>query len=284
MKNPILYLMSGFISLTVIILGFFFTEKPLHSVDKYKIYYGEINNTILEHIINYDMVILEAANLTKEQVKYIKKQKKTITLGYLSVMEIGDWDKEINEKLYDSDYLYLDGRKVRDKYKKNYIGNLGQTHFRNILLSVLEKRILYKGFDGIFIDTTGWIDSLENRNKELYKQQLDGYEELLKKITREYPGIIIVQNRGFSCFKLMSSNYVNGILWENFDIKSISSEDIKNNELINELEQIRFTKCITIFSVSYQNENENQEFARKMQWIHLQQNESTHHNKWILND
>lgn len=280
--NKILFLSIFFF---IIIAGyllkdFYKTKNPLENVNSYRIYYRGINEEILKDMRNYDLLVVEANHFDKQAVEVVKNNNYTMIFGYLSIMEIGNWDKEIIDRLEPADYLKINGDKAYNEKYNNYIGDISREHYQEVLLDVLEKRILSKGLDGVFIDTTAWIDNHED-DKEVYKKTLEGYEKFLIKVKEKYPDILILQNRGFEVFFTTSNNYTDGFVWENFNAPTVNKRK-SIQDRIDKLERIRTQKNVVIFSISYENEAENKTFAQKMKWKHLQQNNSSHHNEWTF--
>lgn len=268
--------------LTLIVVGYFYfirRDASLKYVRNFAIYYGNISNEILQDMSRYDMVIVEGLQFDRYQVEEVKK-KKTLIIGYLSVMEIGSWDKELTGKLGQGDYLTINGVKQYSAGYGNFIGDISNRHFRESLIDILETRIVARGMDGVFLDTTGWLDDYKS-NRELYLRLLKGYEELLKEIRARHHGLLILQNRGFSNFFDMSSDYIDGIVWENFDSVKADTDDTVR-ERAGRVRKTGRKKDVTVFMVSYTNEKANSEYAQRMKWKHLQHNDGTVHNQWLF--
>lgn len=252
-------------------------ENPLVNVEKFRVYYRDIDETILEDMQNLDLVIVEASHFNQQNVQSVKKNG-TIILGYLSIMEIGKWDSEVINQLDPSDYLTIDGERVYNEKYENYLGDLSKEHYREVLLDTLEKRILSKGMDGVFFDTIGWLDSYKN-DGEVYDRLKVGYEELLKRIRKRFSGIYILQNRGFKSFYEVSCKYTQGIMWENFDITTADQRESVRDR-INKLERLRRKNNIQVFTISFENADANKNFTQKMKWKYLQESKEYRYIKW----
>lgn len=265
----------------IIFMAYFFNTRgsnPLEKIDSYRIYYRGINEMILQDMGNYDLVIVEASHFNRQDVQKVKDKNDTIILGYLSVMEIANWDREINGRLDTADYLTINGERQYANNYGNYIGNISHEHYQKILLDVLEKRIMSKGMDGVFLDTIDRLDEYEG-DSAVYGRLAAGYEKLLKTIRGRFPHIYILQNRGFLSSIRVSGNYIDGVLWENFNTLTIDNrKSIKNR--VGILEKLRLEKGIVIFTISNKNEVANEDFARKKGWKHLQVNERDGYHKW----
>ncbi|MCK4261055.1 MAG: endo alpha-1,4 polygalactosaminidase [Halanaerobiales bacterium] len=253
-------------------------NNSLGRVENYRIYYRNIDKGILSDMQNLDLVIVEALYFTLQDVEKVKEKNGTILLGYLSVMEFGNWDYEIADQLNPSDYLYVDGEKVYNKKYNNYVADISQEHYQEILLDTLEKRILSKGMDGVFFDTIDWIDYYKN-NEDVYKKLMVGYEELLIKITNRFPDLYIIQNRGFNTLYELRGTYVDGVVWENFDSSTIDTKK-SVQDILFKLKRLKKKKGIAIFTISFKNEIANKTYTHKNKWKHLQTEESKRYVEW----
>ena len=251
-------------------------KSSLEKVKKYRIYYRGIDDEIIKDMGKYDLLIVEALNFEKEDVRNIKKKKNTILIGYLSTIEIGHWDEEILEKMNEEDYMTFEGKRLYDKNFKNPLADISQEHYQKILFNTLEERILSKGMDGVFLDTVDWIDYYST-NEEIYKKLNKGYEEVLKKIRKKYPDIYIIQNRGFKSVFDFSSNYIDGFLWENLNVNEFD-EDYQ--ETFKKLQEINSKNKFVIFSLSFEDERENNIFTKKLNWKHMYLEKDGRYTKW----
>ncbi|AFS79510.1 hypothetical protein Curi_c25150 [Gottschalkia acidurici 9a] len=251
-------------------------KSSLEKVKKYRIYYRGIDDEIITDMEKYDLLIVEALNFEKEDVRNIKKKKNTILIGYLSTIEIGHWDEEILEKMNEEDYMTFEGKTLYNKSFKNPLADISQEHYQEILLNTLEERILSKGMDGVFLDTVDWIDYYST-NEEIYKKLNKGYEEVLKKIRKKYPDIYIIQNRGFKSVIDFSSDYIDGLLWENLNVNEFD-EDYQ--ETFKKLQEINSKNKFVIFSLSFEDERENSIFTKKLNWKHMYLEKDGRYTKW----
>lgn len=267
------------ITIFVLIIAIFYLlmnrANPLVKVENYRIYYGEINSKILQEMSDYDMVVVEALQFTPQEVEKVKAKKGTIVIGYISVMEIGNWDKKLINQLQPVDYLSVNGQKAYNPQYSNYIGDISKTSYQDKLLELIQARVLSLGMDGVFFDTVDRIDDYKEDNKT-YKRLAGGYDAFLMKVRQKYPNLIILQNRGFSTFNEGSWQYVDCIVWEDFDFETGKSI----MDRIEQLKIISSEKGVVVLTISYKNASVNKNYARQMKWKHLQQNDSTQHNSW----
>ncbi|WP_052404843.1 endo alpha-1,4 polygalactosaminidase [Bacillus rubiinfantis] len=191
-------------------------KNPLLDVKNYKIYYGNVSDAKVKELSRYDMVIIEPHEITKERVAKLKANG-TIVLGYLSIMELQQWDKAFTAKVKESNYLKVNYKKVYIEDWDTYLMDITNLHYQQLLFAELKEEIIAKKFDGVLLDTVGDIDDFYGDNKKVATKLRTGYGKLLQTITKKYPKLVFVQNWGFDTYKFTSKKYVDGILWENYD-------------------------------------------------------------------
>ncbi|SHH81047.1 putative glycoside hydrolase [Clostridium grantii] len=252
-------------------------SNPLKEISSYRIYYRKIDENILEDMTRFDLLIVEGSFFEKKDVDYLKTNETKI-VGYLSLMEVGFWDDILINKMKDSNYLTIKGEKVLSKSGKNYIGDISNENYQNALLEVLEERIMCKNMDGVFLDTIDWIDYYES-DLETYKKLKKGYTDFVYKVKEKYPSIVIIQNRGLRTYKDYSSDFIDGILWENFSSPYINNDLSKIEDLKDFIETINEKKT-KVLTISFDKESESKDFSIKMGWTHLQSQLENRYSKW----
>lgn len=252
-------------------------HNPLKEIKNFKIYYGETNEQIVEDMKLLDLIILEPLQLTTSQVQEVR-ERGTKVIGYISVMEIGKWDKDIIEALLPEDLLYIQGKQIRVEQHDQDVGDIRSKHYQEILMQAIEQRIALKELDGIFLDTVDLVDfvAADVRTKKSLQK---GYLYFLKKIKRKYPYLLLIQNRGFEVFNKGSNHYIEGLLWENFSSPLITSDEY-TDVLINRLSAVEKRKNIRIFTVFYNNERENKEYIKGLGWVPLYHPRGSVYNDW----
>lgn len=141
------------LSLIIIILIIFFSiqKKNIKIPNTYRIYYNKIDNEIISQMSNYDINIVEALFFNSNNVETIHSSSSSKLIGYISLVEIGSWDSAIIKLLNENDYLLDENNnKILDLNGNNYLGNLSSSHYREVLLNVIQTRIADKNMDGVF--------------------------------------------------------------------------------------------------------------------------------------
>ncbi|CAB3287733.1 conserved exported protein of unknown function [Methanocaldococcus lauensis] len=215
------------------------------NINNFWIYYGSNN---IEKLSKYDLVIIEPYNYKKEDIQKLKSLNPNIkVIAYLSIGEVSK----------DRPY-FKDCQKIivgKNQNWNSYYVNVSSPIWQNIILNEV-KKFKDMGFDGIFLDT---VDSA------IYTNQKNEVIELIKKIRKENPDIIIIQNRGFEIVN-ETAPYIDGILFEDFttgyDFKNKIAYYWKGSDLnwINaqseKLKNLKEKYGIVILTLDYVNNNE----------------------------
>lgn len=256
-------------------------KKPnsLKGIINYRIYYRKLDKSILSEMGKYDLNIVEGSFFDTDDVDFLHTNNSKV-VGYYSVMEVGSWDTSFIEKLYDCDYLRIDKEKVLSKSEKNFIGDISQLHYQEVLISQIETRVIDKKMDGVFLDTVDWIDYYKN-DTYLYNKLLSGYNNFLKTLKSKYPNLIIIQNRGFESYERVGYKYVDGILYENFSSPYLIANESKIN-MLEHLKKVTNKNNTVVFTISFDEGNESAKLSDKLGWIHLQSPMENRYSSWFI--
>jgi len=269
-------------ALLIIILVSVFIKKITYKqkINTYRIYYDDINQKILNEMANYNINIVESLFFNKENVNYLHNNNSKV-IGYISLIEIGPWDNDIIDQLDEEDYLKdKNNNKLKSLDNSNFLGDLSSKHFRDVLINVINKRIIDKEMDGIFFDTLDWIDYYKDNNY-LYEKLITGYEQLLKEIKLKNPNIILFQNRGFESYFSFSKKYISSILWENFISPYINN---KKSKIYTYKKLKRYAKIYEtdVYIISFTNDYINRIIAKKNNWNYLYSQMDDRYSKWDI--
>jgi polysaccharide biosynthesis protein PelA len=190
-------------------------RNPLSKVENYTIYYGEVDQDILDELSNYQLVIMEPLQLTKDQAQFLRN-KGTIVLGYISLMELEKWNKPFVEKVIEEDYYLRNNEKIYIETWDTYIMDISKDHYQSLLMDEIKEEIIGKELDGVFFDTIGDIDDYFHEEPQAQKRLRAGYIKLIEEIQSANPDLLLVQNWGFETYQTSSFPYVDGLLWEDF--------------------------------------------------------------------
>ncbi len=103
----------------------------------------------------------------------------TLVYGYINAMEGDKWNKELYHQFKEDDF-YKDenGTKIYFEQWDSYMMDMTSFHYQEILMKEIEKQVVQKGLDGVFLDTVGNISYLQ-----LHEQQMqnEAIREFMKK-------------------------------------------------------------------------------------------------------
>lgn len=233
-------------------------------VNNYNIYYGDdFNDELIESMKKYDLVILEPLNVQDRTIVNRLKESGVKVFGYISFGEISSFDKNIISKLKESDYLKIDGKKIRNL--GHYVADIRSENYKNTLIKVIQKRIIDDGYDGLFIDTFEYSEIL--KSEELVDEMTTEVANLLKMINSEYPYLNIILHRAFTGLDKCEERYVDAVLFES--MKSLEDEE-SYEDIVSKIDN--FTSqggvCLSISNSSNQKEIGIQ-IAKEKGWTHF---------------
>jgi hypothetical protein len=223
----------------------------------FKVYYGPMDEKILQDLLRYNMVIVEPAHLSDADL--LKLQQAGVrVIGYQSLIEIGKWDVDLLDKLSSEDIL---NEQTGDK---GPIANPLSEHYRVIWTKALEARIKYRGFDGVFLDT---MDDILLIDKGQRAEVIQGTVEWIANMKMDSPEMLFIQNRGFDVFLQGSARNVDGLLWENFDSLRMNS-DAQYTKLIMDVNRDSTRFGARIMGLNRLHNAENLAFCVENKWLH----------------
>ncbi|MFD1735146.1 putative glycoside hydrolase [Bacillus salitolerans] len=268
MKKALSFVTASLVGLTVLLSPCDHTnalEGPLSTVNSYRIYYHVPTSTIMEEMQKLDLVIIEPYHYTKEQIEFIQS-KGTLVFGYISTMEVANWNKTLVEKLRPTDYFYRNNEKVYFPAWDSYLMDITSEHYREILTGEVEAQVAKKGFDGIFLDTVGDIDDQHYHDQALLKEQRTGLKQFLASIKELYPNKLLIQNWGIDTLMTTTAPYVDGIMWENFNYKHVAKDEWSLTK-VNELKKLQEAFWFEVFTVSSEMRKKSRKYSQKQGFI-----------------
>ena len=270
------YIVSGLLML--FFLGGCSTQKSFdfNNIQSYKIFYNMPTEAIIEDMAQYDLVIIEPIWYTQEQIETIRSSG-TKVFGYINVMEADTWNRALISQMDEDDFFYREGERIYFQKWDSYLTDISSSDFRKILIREIQKQIINKHVDGIFLDTVGDIDDVHLEYPEDLEEQLAGLEAFLQAIERTYPGIPVVQNWGIETLERTSAPYVEGFMWEGFNYTEITS-DSWSMEMLDRVNAIQDEYGLAVLTVSDKEEKTSRALAEKNGFIHY--HEPTYYNTW----
>lgn len=256
-------------------------QKPLLSdIERFNVFYNNISSDILADMIeNYQLLILDPFHTTAEQIEELQEVG-VMLYGYMSVAHIGKWDENLLDKLEDEDYLKIGGKQIT--YGDEPIGDIRQEHYQKVLLETIEERLLSKGFDGVFIDTTEYYEQpaivFDKGTRESLITSTVDFFSMLKE---SYPEVSIFQNRGFEILDRGAKRYIDAILYEDYDAQDTEQKYLRAKNKINESISDFGVQC---FAISSLNNDSQRIAATKMGWKFMYLDAEDNYIKWNFSE
>lgn len=255
--KKISFFLAIFILLIVLSKGAIdlFWNRPIHHIKSFSIFYGEPTQQKLEELRKKDAVILEPIAFSEQDISFLKKSDVKL-FGYVSLMQLENWNEELKKQISDSDYASIDGERIYIKDWQTYVMDVRESHYRQALLWKIKTYIVDQGLDGIFFDTVDDLDYYFHQHQQIQVEMRAGYVTLLKEIDTQYPGLMIIQNRGFETLESVSHPFVDALLWEGFKAKDIKESQWAKNWL-HYLKKEQWKRRIQVFTVVSDDESYN---------------------------
>ena len=188
--------------------------KRFDAAKNYALYYGAGRDN---ELASFDVAVVETGGQNPVSVRRMQDAG-TLVLGYLSVMEIHPSADEF--KLLDgSDFLCINGESCINREYDNYLADLRSKRWNDILLHKAGRILHNSGYDGLFLDTIGDVESGE-LPVSLKGSLLIAAADIVRKMRSLFPEHIMVQNCGLEKLCFLTSEYLNGICWENPDFEN----------------------------------------------------------------
>lgn len=234
-------------------------KARLSSANTYALYYGCDKANLLTQ---YDIAIVEPSGHSKDSIQEIKLAG-TLVIAYLSVMEIPQWSTDLGH-LKSGDLLHLDGEPYLNQEFGNYWVDLRSSRWVDLLLAKAHHLLAEVGYDGLFLDTIGYVES-----RRLSPKLRTGLEmaatKLVKKLKRCFSEYLLIQNCGLDTLLMHTAEYLDGVCWENPPFNQHSSQ-MWVDRVLDSLEQQRRTYQLKVFLLVEETLSNAQDFyiARKI--------------------
>ncbi len=183
------------------IFNFGCSKNRLANVQSWLCYYQAKFPT--QEIPNYDLYVFDSYDYPP--LEPLKKEGAKV-VGYLSVGEVARHDyffNTIKEK-----ELFVD---ENENWPGSFRIKIGSPIWHDFVLNHLIPRIIAKGFNGVFLDTIDTADYIENVKN--ISGSIKGTKDLLKKLRKKYPDLIVIMNNGLF-FLSDVGKYIDGVVVE----------------------------------------------------------------------
>lgn len=252
-------------------------QDRLAAVKKYKYYLDTGNDKIGKEMAKEDLVIVEPIEM---QQKYIKQAQKNGTLiyGYINAMEADKWNLEFYSQLKEEDF-YKDerGKKMYFSEWDSYLMDMTSEHYQELLLEEIQKQIVQKGLDGVFLDTVGNIESyLPEKEQGVQNEAMLAF---IKNIKQQYNDLSVAQNWGFQTLADYTAPYIDFVMWENFSY-DVVGEDEWALKMMQQLIQIREKFGTQVMTIGFNDEEKSFALAEKYHFKFFYSPAGSYYNTW----
>lgn len=231
-------------------------RERFHNIDDYILYYGCGGE---QELSVWNMAVVEPSGHDRDGIMKLK-QNGTIVIAYLSVMEIHPSDPDfavINDNL-----MKYGSELIKNDVFGTYLVDMGSCIWNEFLIHKALKLCLKDGYDGVFLDTIGDVET-SLVPAALRRFQLIHAVNFVKTLRDRLPDKILVQNNGIEELYMYTSDYIDGCCWEGPDFFD-SSRKQYNACILKALESMN-AEGLRILMLTQNIRNEEQiEYIRRL--------------------
>lgn len=179
------------------------------SAENYALFYGSGREGDLA---GFDVAVVEPAGQSDDSLRRMRESG-TLVLAYISVVEVSPGEPEY-KLLKPGDLLSRGGEPIQNPVYGNYLADLRSTRWIGLLLRKAGSLLTGSGYDGLFLDTIGDVES-GDLGTGLRDSLLLAAADLVRRIRTIHSGRVLVQNNGLERLCLLTAGLIDGICWEN---------------------------------------------------------------------
>lgn len=226
------------------------------------IYYGPGTAEASAALRRENLVIVEPRQWTKDGLAGLQAGG-TRVYGYWSVMETPVWNEERIRRLSAQDYWTSDGARTHFETWNSDLMDIRSPSYRMVLLQELEQMLSMRSLDGLLLDTVGDIE--EYLPAAVQPEAIRAYRALLAVVRSRYPGLRLVQNRGFTALE-PCSGLLDGLLWEDWRAEWTSQTWAKSR--IDRVRRWMKERKGTVYACSAPGDSRNGQAAQRLGFLH----------------
>lgn len=254
-------------------------ENPVEEIENFKFYYSAGSEQIVEKMKQKDLVVVEPLTMQQSYIEEAQ-QSGTLMYGYISSMEVASWNQDLMGRLREEAYFHnQNGNRHHIAQWDSYLMDITNKHYQNVLLAEIEKQVVDKGLNGVFLDTVGDVEAYHSDRPEVMKEQQKGMEQFMQRVKQRFPELSIAQNWGFNTLENYTAEYVDFFLWENFSASNIEGSEWYANK-IDQLNRVQAEHGIEVLTVSYEDKAASKSIAEKNGFKIIHHPAGTYYNQW----
>lgn len=213
-------------------------KERFHNIEDYVLYYGYGREYELS---GCSMAVVEPAGHDRDSIMKLR-QGGTIAVAYLSVMEIQSFGPDF---AFVKDSLLKSGSEfIKNSEFDTYLADMRSDKWNEFLIHKALRLCLKEGYDGIFLDTIGDVET-SLVPAAMRRVQFIHAVNFIKTLRDRLPNNIIIQNNGAEELCRYTSGYIDGFCWEGPDFFE-SSRNLYNAGILNNLGSLRIESDIKI--------------------------------------
>lgn len=252
-------------------------KKRLANSTKFTYYLDKGNAEISKKMQAQDLVIIEPIEM---QAQYITdaQQAGTMVYGYINTLEADRWNHAFYEQLKEEDFYHnAKGERLYFEKWDSYATTMTSPHYQELLLAEVEKQVVRKKLDGVFLDTVGNIEDYLPQEEQVVQQK--AMQAFMAKLKERYPDLGIGQNWGFETLQNYTAPYVDFVLWEDFSYDKIAHDDWAQ-QMIAKLETLREEHALQILTIGFSEPQKSAELAKKHSFLFYYRAQGSYYNTW----
>lgn len=230
-------------------------KERFRNIRNFALYYGQGRE---KELSGFDLAVVEPLGQDTQSVKRVQEAG-SLVLAYLSVLEIPAWANELR-LLNKEDFLQQNGEILINKAYGTYLADLCSPRWRR-LLNHRAGSLFYSGYDGLFLDTIGKVES-DSLSRSRQDSLMMAAVEFILDLKKTFSNHLIVQNNGLEKLYRLTANLVDGVCWENPPFRKKESAAWVR-EVTGRLRQLQQKTGLKIFLLLEEKETAAVEMARK---------------------
>ena len=208
-----------------------FTLGSIKTARSFAVHYGTNH---LKALSEYDLAIIEPKAHRAEDINILRNNA-TAVYGYISLFEIEEKQPEF--EVFGS-HLLVEGISCQtEKCSRRHFVDLRSGPWIEFVLSRVRKLIAEYGYDGIFVDTVGYIEECVIQESIMFNQIL-AVCDFYRKVRKEFPEAGIIQNNALGLTLNYTKSLIDAVCWENPNSDTPEFRRI-NKLIISKLNRIR---------------------------------------------
>lgn len=178
------------------------------------------------------------------------------------------WNTERIESLQPQDFFIKNEEHVHFEEWDSYLMDMTSSHYRSVLMNDIQTQVVDKGFDGVFFDTVSDMeDQFHGKDPQQYNAQKNAFITLQNQLDRQYENLFKIQNWGIELFRADTVQYMDALMWEGFEYKSMTKDEWSQNQ-IKGLQQLQKKHNFKVLTVSFEQHAKSKKYAEKQGFLY----------------